>query len=210
MEPGAHIDPESDVIEVDGERVRLGTKRVCILLNKPTGCISTTADEHGRQTVMDLLPPTSVRIYPVGRLDKDTEGLLLITNDGDLTHRLTHPKHHVDKVYLVWTEGRPTEESLDRLRLGIMLDDGMTAPAVVQREGHSGDNCLRMTIHEGRKRQIRRMCHAIGHKVQRLKRIHLGPIPLGDLAPGAHRYLSQEEVDSLMGETLERPTEKCN
>ena len=156
---------------------------------------------------MALLPPIDSRIYPVGRLDKDTEGLLLITNDGDLTHRLTHPRHHVDKVYLAWVTGEPTDESLNKLRRGIMLEDGMTAPAFIQRENRS---CLRITIHEGRKRQIRRMCAAIGHGVQRLKRIQQGPIHLGDLRPGDYRYLSQREVEMLKRETINRLIEECD
>jgi pseudouridine synthase len=137
------------------------------------------------------------RIYPVGRLDKDTEGLLLLTNDGELTYRLTHPKHHVNKVYLVWVTGKPAEESLDKLRRGIMLKDGMTAPALVEQEESNGDSCLRITIHEGRKRQVKRMCAAIGHKIERLKRIQIGPIHLGDLRPGHYRYLTQEEIEAL-------------
>ncbi len=171
--------------------------KVYILLNKKPGYLSTTVDPRGHKTIMDLLPPTDKRIYPVGRLDKDTEGLLLITNDGELTHRLTHPRHHVDKVYLAWVRGNPTNEALDKLRRGIMLDDGMTAPALVERESCPTDTCLRITIHEGRKRQVKRMCAAIGHKVKRLKRIQIGPLQLGDLRPGNHRHLSQEELRTL-------------
>jgi len=205
---GVQIDPEKDAIEVDGKRVLLDVEKVYILLNKPAGYLSTTADLRGRKTIMDLLPSTGKRIYPVGRLDKDTEGLILITNDGDLTYQLTHPKHHVDKVYLVWVAGEPTDESLDRLRRGVMLEDGMTAPAVVERQNCRGKSetpsysCLRITIYEGRKRQIRRMCAAIGHKVQRLKRIQVGPIHLGDLRPGGYRHLSQAEIEAIKGEAL--------
>jgi 23S rRNA pseudouridine2605 synthase len=151
---------------------------------------------------MDLLPPMDKRVYPVGRLDKDTEGLLIVTNDGDLTYLLTHPKHHVDKVYLAYVAGNPTDESLDKLRHGIMLQDGMTSPAIVEREDYPDGSCLRITIHEGRKRQVRRMCAAIGHKVKRLKRIQVGPIHLGDLPPGQYRHLSREEVEQLKGEVI--------
>jgi 23S rRNA pseudouridine2605 synthase/16S rRNA pseudouridine516 synthase len=205
--PGDWIDPERDQIEVDGKRVWLDTEKIYILLNKPPGYLSTTADHRGRQTIMDLLPPVDNRIYPVGRLDRDTEGLLLITNDGDLTYRLTHPKHHVEKVYLVWVTGSPSEESLDKLRHGIALEDGMTAPALVRREAckdrpQTRPDCLRITIHEGRKRQVRRMCAAIGHNVLKLKRIQIGPIHLGDLRPGDHRHLSKEEVAALKRETM--------
>jgi len=195
--PGAHIDPDNDVIELDGKCVLLDVEKVYILLNKLPGYLSTTVDLRGRQTVLDLLPPMNRRIYPVGRLDKDTEGLLLLTNDGDLTYRLTHPKHHVGKVYLTWVTGNPTEESLNKLRRGIMLEDGMTAPALVEREKSDSGICLKIIIHEGRKRQIKRMFAAIGHKVERLKRIQIGPLHLGDLHPGHYRHLSQEEIDAL-------------
>ncbi len=197
---GIQIDPEKDVIEVDGERVVLDVEKVYILLNKPPGYLSTTVDLRGRQTIMDLLPPMDKRVYPVGRLDKDTEGLLIVTNDGDLTYLLTHPSHRVDKVYLAWVAGNPADESLDKLRRGVMLQDGMTSPAIVERESSPDSRCLRITIHEGRKRQVRRMCTAIGHKVQRLKRIQVGPIHLGDLSPGQYRYLSREEVELLKGD----------
>ena len=151
---------------------------------------------------MDLLPHTDKRVYPVGRLDKDTEGLIIVTNDGDLTYLLTHPKHHVDKVYLAYVAGNPTDESLGKLRRGVMLQDGITSPAIVEREDYPHGSCLRITIHEGRKRQVRRMCTAIGHKVKRLKRIQVGPIHLGDLRPGHYRYLSREEVELLKGEAI--------
>lgn len=195
--PAALIDPEKDVIEIDGKRVLLNFEKIYILLNKLPGYLSATTDPHGEKTVLDLLPPMKERIYPVGRLDKDTEGLLLITNDGELTYRLTHPKHHVDKIYLAWIKGNPTDESLEKLRKGIMLEDGMTSPALVEREKGAGGSCLRITIHEGRKRQIKRMCNAIGHRVQRLKRVQIGPIHLGDLQPGHYRNLSQEEINTL-------------
>ncbi len=202
--PATHIDPEEDVIEVSGRRVLLDVEKIYILLNKLPGYLSTTTDPHGEQTVLDLLPPMNKRIYPVGRLDKDTEGLLLLTNDGELTYRLTHPKHHVNKVYLAWVTGNPTDESLEKLRRGIMLEDGMTSPALVEREEGAGGSCLRITIYEGRKRQVKRMCNAIGHAVQRLKRIQVGPIHLGDLRPGHYRYLSQEEVNALKQSEDER------
>jgi pseudouridine synthase len=221
------IDPESDVIEVEGKRVLYDpdAEKIYILLNKLPGYLSAASDSYGVPTIMDLLPHTGKRLYPVGRLDKDTEGLLIVTNDGDLTYRLTHPKHHVDKVYLAWVEGMPDEESLDKFRQGIMLEYGMTAPAIVEIENFYGNKtnsiythkkdfdrqgsdrfqtchynsstCLRITIHEGKKRQIKRMCEAIGHKVIKLRRIQLGPITLNDLRPGEYRYLTSEEVKSL-------------
>ncbi len=205
--PATHIDPESDVIEVGGKRVLLDAEKIYILLNKLPGYLSATSDPHGEQTVLDLLPPMKKRIYPVGRLDKDTEGLLLLTNDGELTYRLTHPKHHVGKVYLAWVTGNPTDESLEKLRRGIMLEDGMTSPALVEREEGADGSCLRITIYEGRKRQVKRMCAAIGHEVRRLKRIQVGPIHLGDLRPGHYRYLSQEEIETLKQPGDERKAE---
>lgn len=195
--PGVHIDPENDVIEFDGKRVLLDVEKVYILLNKLPGYLSTTFDSHGGQTVLDLLPPQDKRIYPIGRLDKDTEGLLLLTNDGELTHLLTHPRHYVNKIYLAWVTGDPDEKSLDKLRRGIMLEDGMTAPALVEKEKCDDGSCLKINIHEGRKRQVKRMCAAIGHNVERLKRIQVGPIHLGDLPPGHYRYLLPEEVKVL-------------
>lgn len=195
---GMIVDPEKDIIEVDGRRVELKTQKVYIMLHKPPGYLSTTVSDRGEPTIMDLIPIKHTRLYPVGRLDKDTEGLLIITNDGDLTYKLTHPKHNVDKVYLVWVIGRPSEESLDRLRSGIMLDDGMTAPAKVEvLKTLNGVTCIKMTIHEGRKRQIKRMFSAIGHSVLRLKRIKLGPLEIGDLPSGKFRYLSEQEVTAL-------------
>ena len=156
---------------------------------------------------MDLLPHTGERLFPVGRLDKDTEGLLIVTNDGDLAYKLTHPKHKIDKTYLAWVEGIPSESSLEKMRQGLELEDGMTAPANVEivnstdpvsRRNTSGvSTCLKIVIHEGKKRQIKRMCYAIGHKVLKLRRIQIGTINLGDLKPGKYRYLTQEEVESL-------------
>jgi len=205
--PGIQINPESDVIKIDGKTVSYKTEdKIYILLNKLPGYLSTSSDPRGEPTIMELLPDTGKRLFPVGRLDKDTEGLIVITNDGDLTYRLTHPKHHVNKIYLVWVNGMPTEESLDKLRNGIMIEDGMTAPALVERgtdpkhyhtQSDKNVTCLKITIHEGRKRQIKRMISAIGHVVLRLKRIQIGPIVLGDLRPGKYRYLTRSEVEQL-------------
>jgi len=191
---GIEVDQWNDTIEIDGKIIDADkdSEKIYILLNKLPGYISSTA-RYGEPTVMDLVPDLGTRLYPVGRLDKDTEGLILITNDGDLTYRLTHPKHHIDKVYIARVSGDPTDDSLDKLRRGIMLEDGMTLPAVIQKEGDH----IRVTIHEGRKRQIKRMFAAIGHRVIGLKRIQLGTIELGDLPPGKYRFLSKEEIESL-------------
>jgi len=203
------IDPKNDIIEVDGVQVSYNpdAKKIYILLNKLPGYLSACVDSRGVPTIMDLLPHTGERLFPVGRLDKDTEGLLIVTNDGDLAYKLTHPKHKIDKTYLAWVEGIPSESSLEKMRQGLELEDGMTAPADVEivnftdhisRRNTSGiSTCLKIVIHEGKKRQIKRMCYAIGHKVLKLRRIQIGTINLGDLKPGKYRYLTQEEVESL-------------
>jgi 23S rRNA pseudouridine2605 synthase len=190
---GDRADAEVDRIEVDG--VRIGTKPglVYYLLNKPAGVVTTAADTHGRPIVTDLVP-SEPRVFPVGRLDQDTEGLLLLTNDGDLTHQLTHPSFGVDKEYLAHVEGSPTRGELRRLREGVELDDGPTAPAQV---ANVEPSVLRITIHEGRNRQVRRMCDAIGHPVVRLVRTRIGPIADRSLKPGEWRPLTTDEVRAL-------------
>ncbi len=155
--------------------------------------VTTASDPHGRRTVIDLVP-LEPRVFPVGRLDADTEGLLLLTNDGELTHRLTHPSFGVDKEYLVEVEGTPSPAVLRRLRDGVTLDDGPTAPA---RVGLVGSTALRITIHEGRNRQVRRMCAAVGHPVLRLVRTRVGPLTDRTLRPGEWRPLTQAEVRGL-------------
>jgi 23S rRNA pseudouridine2605 synthase len=190
---GRRVDPETDVVEVEGVQVGVKAGLVHYLLNKPPGVITTAADPQGRPTVVDLVP-AEPRVFPVGRLDADSEGLLLLTNDGDLTHRLTHPSYGVDKEYLVEVEGDPSKGDLTRLRDGVDLDDGRTAPAKV---AHLGERLLRITIHEGRNRQVRRMCEAVGHPVVRLVRTRIGPITDRTLEPGAWRALTQDEVRAL-------------
>jgi 23S rRNA pseudouridine2605 synthase len=190
---GRRVDPEVDVIEVNGAQIGVKPGLVHYLLHKPVGVITTAHDPQGRPTVVSLVPDEP-RVFPVGRLDGDSEGLLLLTNDGDLTHRLTHPSFGVDKEYLVEVEGVPTRGGLARLRDGIELDDGRTAPAkVAQLDGR----LLRITIHEGRNRQIRRMCEAIGHPVIRLVRTRIGPLTDRSLKSGEWRALTQDEVRSL-------------
>ena len=196
--PGTHIDPGVDKIELAGKPISLERKKVYILLNKPAGYLSTVRDEQNRPTVLDLIPNPSVRLYPIGRLDRDTEGLLLLTNDGEFAHRIMHPRYHVDKVYVAWVFGHPSKESLEKLCSGIKLDDGVTAPAKVNViEKTKAQTCLEITIHEGRKRQIKRMCRATGHEIRRLKRVQVGPLKLGNLPVGKHRHLSQQEVEKL-------------
>lgn len=198
---GRRVDPEHDVVEVDGAQIGVKAGLVHYLLNKPAGVVTTASDPQGRPTVVELVPDDP-RVFPVGRLDVDSEGLLLLTNDGDLTHRLTHPSFGVEKEYLVAVQGEPHRGALRRLREGIELEDGMTAPAKV---ASMGDSLLRITIHEGRNRQVRRMCEAIGHPVLRLVRSRIGPLTDRTLAPGAWRALTQDEVRGLERAAVARP-----
>ncbi|MSY31912.1 MAG: pseudouridine synthase, partial [Actinobacteria bacterium] len=181
-------------IRVDGKLVPAAPSAVYFLLNKPTGVITTADDPHGRPTVVEMID-TEVRIFPIGRLDMATEGLLILTNDGRLAHLLTHPSVGIEKEYLVRVEGDPSPSSIRRLREGIELEDGLTAPAQVSRVS---DGVLRIVIHEGKNRQVRRMCEAIGHEVIRLVRTRIGPIHDAKLTPGAARPLTVGEVRKLM------------
>ncbi|MGH9113114.1 MAG: pseudouridine synthase, partial [Acidimicrobiales bacterium] len=190
---GDRADPAVDEVEVDGAVVGVRPGLVHYLLNKPAGVVTTASDPQGRATVVGLVPPEP-RVFPVGRLDADSEGLLLLTNDGDLAHRLTHPSFGVDKEYLVEVEGSPGRGVVRRLREGVELEDGVTAPAKVSAVG---DHLLRITIHEGRNRQVRRMCAAVGHPVRRLVRVRIGPISDRRLGPGEWRPLRQDEVRAL-------------
>lgn len=192
-EIGAKVDPMTDVITVDGVTVGIDPTRETWLLNKPVGVISTASDPQGRPIVTDLVE-TKARLFPVGRLDADSEGLLLLTNDGGLAHRLMHPSHGVEKEYLVSVEGAPSRGVLRTLREGVELDDGMTAPAKVSAPA---DGMLRIVLHEGRNRQIRRMCDTVGHPVLRLVRTRIGPLTDGTLGPGESRPLSNEEIRTL-------------
>ena len=190
---GRRVDVETALIELDGAPIGVRPDLVHYLLNKPAGVVTTADDPHGRPTVVGLVP-TEPRVFPVGRLDFDTEGLLLLTNDGELAHRLTHPSFGVEKEYVVELQGSPSRAALRRLREGIQLDDGVTAPA---RAALLEPSVLRLTIHEGRNRQVRRMCDAIGHPVVRLIRTRIGPLADRSLAPGAWRELAGDELRSL-------------
>lgn len=190
---GQRVDPLVDVVEFDGSQIGVKPGLVHYLLNKPSGVVTTAQDTHGRPTVVELVP-AEPRVFPVGRLDADTEGLLLVTNDGDLTHRLTHPSFGVDKEYLAEVQGEPSRGALRRLREGVELEDGVTAPATASL---LAPNLVRLVIHEGRNRQVRRMCDAVGHPVVRLVRTRIGPLSDTTLAPGEWRELTQQEVRSL-------------
>jgi len=192
-ELGRRIDPQADEVEVDGALVAVAEGLVHYLLNKPAGVVSTASDPQGRATVVALVP-ASPRVYPVGRLDVDTEGLIVLTNDGPLTQRLTHPRFGVEKEYVAEVSGRPSPGALRTLRKGVKLEDGLTAPA---RVSMLGPTMLRITIHEGRNRQVRRMCDAVGHPVLRLVRTRIGPVVDRTLGPGQWRHLDLGEVRAL-------------
>lgn len=188
---------DEDLIEVD-EKVISGEKKIYILLNKPKGYISTVDDPRERNTVLDLIKGVSQRIYPVGRLDYNTSGILILTNDGDLTYTLTHPSHMVNKTYLVEVGGKPTKKELDRLEKGIVLEDGLTAPARVEEiNREKGVTSFHITIHEGKNRQVRRMCDKIGYSVRNLERIKFAFLDLKGLSTGQFRYISDKEVEKL-------------
>jgi 23S rRNA pseudouridine2605 synthase len=190
---GQRVDADNDRVEVDGVRVGTAAGLVHYLLNKPRGVVTTASDPQGRPTVVGLVP-VEPRVFPVGRLDADTEGLLLLTNDGDLAHRLTHPSFGVEKEYLAEVESTPSPGALRRLREGVELNEGITATA---RVSTAGPRAVRITIHEGHNRQVRRMCEAVGHPVVRLVRTRIGPLRERGLRPGQWRRLTTAEVRAL-------------
>lgn len=198
-ELGTKVRPGRDVVSVDGKKLA-GEKLVYILLHKPRGVVSTLQDPQGRKTVADLVKAVPQRVYPVGRLDYNTEGLLLLTNDGALTHSLIHPSKKVEKTYVAKVAGKPAEEKLDKLRVGIRLEDGLTAPAILELMGYDHEKkqtIIQITIHEGKNRQIRRMFEAIGHPVEKLKRIQFAMLDLSGVRRGQFRFLTKEEIKSL-------------
>jgi 23S rRNA pseudouridine2605 synthase len=197
-------DPARDVIEgsrvlVDGRALEGPEPRVLYAVNKPVGVVSTVRDTHGRRAVITLVPARGLRLYPVGRLDADSSGLILLTNDGELANRLTHPRYEVPKTYHARVRGPVGERALRALRDGVELEDGRTAPARVRRvrADLQSEELIELTIHEGRNRQVRRMCEAVGHPVLALERVAFGPVRLDGLAPGAHRSLTGAEVEDL-------------
>ena len=197
-EPGSKVDKEKDIIEIDGKIIKGTEKKVYILLNKPVGYITSAKDQFGRPTVLDLLTGVCIRVFPIGRLDYDTEGLLLLTNDGELTYEITHPKHNIDKTYRALIKGEADSEDIEAFGRGLAIEDYVTSPARLEIIKHTkGNSIVEITIHEGKNRQVRKMCTAIGHEVIRLKRIRIGKMSLGGLKPGEWRYLTDAEIEYL-------------
>lgn len=204
-ELGAKVDPAADEIKVDGRLIK-GENKVYLVLHKPKGVITSVQDPKGRKVVADYLPGIKERVYPVGRLDYETEGLLILTNDGDFANLLTHPRHHVPRTYRATVKGQPHGSVLEQLAKGILLDDGMTAPAEVEYfdiKPDKKETVITITIYEGRNRQVRRMFDAVHFPVLLLKRIQFGPLYLGNLARGQYRLLTPKEVDELRKAALD-------
>lgn len=187
---------DGDEVTVDGAIVKPADKKVYFMLHKPDGYVTTAKDQFDRPAVLDLID-SEYRIYPVGRLDYDTSGLLLLTNDGELTYRLTHPKHNIDKTYIALVEGTPTPQEIKDFESGLEIEDYKTAPAKLKILKKARYTTLKITIHEGRNRQVRKMCSAIGHEVKRLKRVATGRLQLGDLEKGKYRPLTDDEIKYL-------------
>ncbi len=200
-ELGLSVDPLKDRVRLDGKSVTLRTQRVLLSFYKPRGCVTTASDPQGRTTVLDFLPDFGARIFPVGRLDYDAEGLLLFTNDGELANRLLHPRYGISKVYDVKIKGHPDKKAIEQLRSGVRIEEGVTAPAEVEiiRELPNAA-WLRITLHQGWNRQIKRMGLAVGHPVLRIRRIAYGPVRLGRLSPGRHRLLRLDEIRKIYEE----------
>ena len=200
-EQGVKIDPRKDKVEFDGKALsQKAEKKVYLMLHKPEGYVTTSKEQFGRPAVLDLIHGVPERIFPVGRLDYDTSGLLLLTNDGDLTYRLTHPKHDVDKTYIAKLYGVPDDGDLQKFRRGVAIDGRKTSPAKIQiisREKDLRFCTVEIQIHEGRNRQVRKMCDAIHHPVAQLKRIATGELKLGDLPKGKYRFLTEQEIKYL-------------
>ena len=195
-DPARAVDPQVDTVTVDGTEVSV-SDHLYLMLHKPRGVLSTVRDERGRKTVLDLVA-TNERLYPVGRLDKDTTGLLLLTNDGELANHLTHPRYHVPKTYEVTVRGAVSKRQLERLQQGVLLEDGMTAPAEVRiLRSTRKETTLEIVLYEGRKRQVRRMCAEVSLPLRTLHRSAFGPLSLGDLPRGHSRPLTSEEIRAV-------------
>jgi len=195
---GAKVRAGKDMICIDGKLLAQKPEPIYLLLNKPGGYICSASDERGRRTVLDLLPADMQRVFPVGRLDYATTGVLLLTNDGELSNLLLHPRHEIEKTYLAYAEGRIQPQALQRLQKGVRLEDGMTAPAKVKLHSfRDGVSTLEITIHEGRNRQVRRMLEAVGNPCRRLRRLAFAGLTADGLAPGAYRKLTDTEIKQL-------------
>ncbi len=212
-ELGTKVDAERDHVKVDGKHLTAAQPFVYLMLNKPKNVMSTLDDPGGRTTVKEFLRGVSVRVFPVGRLDFDSEGLMLLTNNGDLAQALLHPRYHVPKTYLIKVKGMLTDEEIARLERGIRLNDGITGPAFVKKVKKAEQNSwLELTIREGRKHQVKRMLEAVGHPVIKLVRIRMGPLSLGDLPAGGFRFLTDREANALrelVEERLEAVEQGC-
>ena len=194
------VDEENDIVKVDDKLIKEENKLVYILLNKPEGYITTVKDQFDRPSVLDLVSDIKERVYPIGRLDYETSGLLLLTNDGDLTYKLTHPKHEVDKTYVARVKGKLTKEEIERFKTGLKIEDYTAAPAklkVIKYDEQRDSSLLEIKIHEGKNRQVRKMCKAINHPVLRLRRSAMGKIKIGDCEIGKYRYLTEDEIKYL-------------
>ena len=194
------VDEENDIVKVDDKLIKEENKLVYILLNKPEGYITTVKDQFDRPSVLDLVSDIKERVYPIGRLDYETSGLLLLTNDGDLTYKLTHPKHEVDRTYVARVKGKLTKEEIERFKTGLKIEDYTTAPAklkVIKYDEQRDSSLLEIKIHEGKNRQVRKMCKAINHPVLRLRRSAMGKIKIGDCEIGKYRYLTEDEIKYL-------------
>lgn len=194
------VDEENDIVKVEDKLIKEENKLVYILLNKPEGYITTVKDQFDRPSVLDLVSDIKERVYPIGRLDYETSGLLLLTNDGDLTYKLTHPKHEVDKTYVARVKGKLTKEEIERFKTGLKIEDYTTAPAklkVIKYDEQRDSSLLEIKIHEGKNRQVRKMCKAINHPVLRLRRSAMGKIKIRDCEIGKYRYLTEDEIKYL-------------
>ncbi|HHV99020.1 MAG TPA: rRNA pseudouridine synthase [Clostridiaceae bacterium] len=190
---------DNDIVEVCGKKAKLEGNKVYIMLNKPKGYVSTAKDQFSRKTVLDLVKGVKERVYPVGRLDYDTSGLLLLTNDGDFSYKMTHPSHKVDKVYIATVSGEVGSDVVEKFRKGIEIDGYITSPSQMRILSKNKEkSTVEITIHEGRNRQVRKMCEAVGHPVLDLKRISIGNLTLGNLKEGQWRYLTEFEVKSCL------------
>lgn len=204
-ELGVKVDKLKDMIEVEGKALNNQTNKIYLMLNKPAGYITSTKDQFNRPAVLDLISEIKERIFPIGRLDYDTEGLLILTNDGELTYKITHPSHNIDKTYRALIVGKIEQIDIDTFAQGIVVDGYKTSPAKLELiEIKNNNSLVDITIHEGRNRQVRKMCDAVNHGVIMLKRISIGKLKLGDLMKGHWRYLNEEEVKYLnsIGEKL--------